>query len=87
MIGSVSLSIKWDELTPEEKWNYEHMKMHQKHAGHAEMHAEMILILLVVLVVSQIVLVQWRKRRPSSYHLCTLVNMSHLHSAQHHQQY
>ena len=66
-------SIKWDELTPEEKWNYEHLKMHQKHAGHAEMHAEMILILLVVLVVSQIVLVQWKKRRPSSYHFCTLV--------------
>ena len=49
-----SSSIKWDELTPEEKWNYEHLKMHQKHAGHAEMHAEMILILLVVLVVSQV---------------------------------
>ena len=47
-------SIKWDELTPEEKWNYEHLRMHQKHAGHAEMHAEMILILLVVLVVSQV---------------------------------
>ena len=47
-------SIKWDELTPEEIWNYEHLKMHQKHAGHAEMHAEMILILLVVLVVSQV---------------------------------
>merc|ERR1719370_71149 len=39
------------------------------------MHAEMILILLVVLVVSQIDLVQWKKRRPSSYHLCTLVGM------------
>jgi RING finger protein 121 len=49
--------------------------MHQKHAGHAEMHAEMVLILLVVLVVSQILLVQWRKRRPASYHLCTLVGM------------
>ena len=66
-------SIKWDELSPEEKWNYEHLRMHQKHAGHAEMHAEMILILLLVLVVSQIGLVQWRKRRPYSYHLCTLV--------------
>ena len=47
--------------------------MHQKHAGHAEMHAEMIFILLVVLLLSQIVLVQWRKHRPYSYHLCTLV--------------
>merc|ERR1719153_572091 len=39
------------------------------------MHAEMIMILLLVLVVSQIVLVQWRKRRPYSYHLCTLIGM------------
>merc|ERR1719464_45390 len=50
------------------------------------MHAEMILILLVVLVVSQIVLVQWKKRRPSSYHFCTLVIRScisdHLVSSQ-----
>ena len=37
------------------------------------MHAEMILILLLVLVVSQIGLVQWKKRRPYSYHLCTLI--------------
>ena len=65
-------SIKWDELTPEERWNYEHLRMHQKHAGHAEMHAEMILILIVVLIVSQIVLVQWKKRKPHSYHVCTL---------------
>ena len=43
-------SIKWDELTPEEKWNYEHLRMHQKHAGDAQMHEEnqmkKILILL-----------------------------------------
>lgn len=68
-------SIKWDELSPEEKWNYEHLRMHQKHQGHANMHAEMILILFVVLVVSQIVLVQWRKWKPYSYHLCTLIGM------------
>jgi len=68
-------SIKWDELTPEEKWNYEHLRMHQKHAGHADMHAEMILILLAVLLVSQVLLVQWKKHRPHSYHLCTLLGM------------
>ena len=66
-------SIKWDELSQEEKWNYEHLRMHQKHAGHAEMHAEMILILIVVLIVSQICLVQWKKWKPYSYHLCTLI--------------
>jgi RING finger protein 121 len=47
--------------------------MHQKHAGHADMHAEMILILLAVLLVSQVLLVQWKKHRPHSYHLCTLL--------------
>ena len=51
-------------------------RMHQKHAGHAEMHAEMIFILLVVLLLSQIVLIQWRKHRPYSYHLCTLVGQN-----------
>ena len=66
-------SIKWDELSQEEKWNYEHLRMHQKHAGHGDMHAEMILILIVVLIVSQICLVQWKKWRPHSYHLCTLI--------------
>ena len=48
-------------------------RMHQKHAGHADMHAEMILILLAVLLVSQVLLVQWKKHRPNSYHLCTLL--------------
>ena len=68
-------SIKWDELTPEERFNYEHIKMHQKHAGHAEMHASMILILIVVLIVSQVCLVQWKKWKPYSYHVCTLAGM------------
>merc|ERR1719195_309886 len=39
------------------------------------MHAEMILILIVVLIVSQICLVQWKKWKPYSYHLCTLIGM------------
>lgn len=51
------------------------IRMHQKHAGHAEMHAEMIFILLVVLLLSQVVLIQWRKHRPYSYHLCTLIGI------------
>jgi RING finger protein 121 len=51
--------------------------MHQKHAGHADMHAEMILILLAVLLVSQVLLVQWKKHRPHSYHLCTLLGEFH----------
>ena len=51
------------------------IRMHQKHAGHAEMHAEMIFILLLVLLLSQVVLIQWQKHRPYSYHLCTLIGI------------
>ena len=68
--------VKWDELTPEERFNMEHIRMHQKHAGHADMHASMILILIVVLIVSQVCLVQWKKWRPYSYHVCTLAGLS-----------
>ena len=73
-------SIKWDELTPEERFNCEHIRMHQKHAGHAEMHESMIRIHIVVLIVSQVCLVQWKKWRPYSYHVCTLAGMiSYIH--------
>ena len=67
--------VEWDKLTPEERFNMEHIRMHQKHAGHADMHASMILILIVVLIVSQVCLVQWKKWRPYSYHVCTLAGM------------
>merc|ERR1740128_105977 len=39
------------------------------------MHASMILILIVVLIVSQVCLVQWKKWKPYSYHVCTLAGM------------
>jgi len=77
-------SIKWNELTQEEKekeeekWNYEHMRMHQKHAGHAE--AEMytlaeIIQWVIVVIISQICLTLWKRWKPRSYHLCTLMGM------------
>ena len=68
-------SIKWDELTPEEKWNNEFLRMHQKHAGDAEMHANsrfMFSIYIVILIVIQVCLVQWRKRKPYRFHMGTL---------------
>jgi len=68
-------SIKWDELTPEQKWKLEHMRLHEKHRGHEKMHTEMILILFATLVISQVALVKWREIYPSSYHFCTLVGM------------
>ena len=76
-----NISTDWDkvmgdELSAEEKFNMEH-------AGHAakrimDTHTSMILILIliVVLIVSQVCLVQWKKWRPYSYHVCTLAGLS-----------
>ena len=47
----------------------EHARMHAKHEGHAAMHAEMVLILIVTLVVAQLVLVQWKQRHSKSYNV------------------
>lgn len=47
-------------------------RMYKLHRGHESMHVEMVLIFLSVLVVAQIVLVQWRQRHSRSY------NVSHL---------
>ncbi|CAJ0581217.1 unnamed protein product, partial [Mesorhabditis spiculigera] len=63
------------EMTEEEKWKLEHIKLHEKHKGHDAMHMEMFLILIISLVVAQIALVQWKKRHFKSYQLCTLVGM------------
>ena len=44
-----------------------HEALHEKHKGHESMHAEMVLILLVSLVVSQFVLVVWKTRHFKSF--------------------
>lgn len=41
--------------------------MHEKHKGHESMHAEMILVLLMTLVVSQILLVIWKTKHFKSF--------------------
>lgn len=64
-----------EELTPEEKWRVEHIKMHEQHMGHESMHAEMLIILLVTLTVAQIALVEWKKRHFKSYQLITMIAM------------
>ena len=51
------------------RFRLEHMKMHELHRGHESMHAEMVLILFVTLIVSQIGLVKWRQISPNSYHV------------------
>ncbi|KAG8226021.1 hypothetical protein J437_LFUL004142 [Ladona fulva] len=68
-------TVNPEDLSPEERWKLEHMKIHEQHKGHESMHAEMILILLVTLVVAQVVLVEWKKRYYKSYQFATLVGM------------
>lgn len=51
---------------------YLHEQMHEKHRGHESMHAWMILILLVAVVVSQILLVEWKKRYNRSYQVINI---------------
>ncbi|XP_043266940.1 RING finger protein 121 [Venturia canescens] len=63
------------ELTPEERWRVEHIKMHRKHQGHESMHAEMVIVTLVTLLVAQFILVQWKQRHSQSYQLVTLIAM------------
>lgn len=45
----------------------EHLRLHEKHKGHEEMHAEMVLILFTVTLFAQIGLVAWKKHHYKSY--------------------
>ncbi|KAG8187189.1 hypothetical protein JTE90_020060 [Oedothorax gibbosus] len=68
-------TVDIDSLSPDEKARYLHQQMHEKHKGHESMHAWMILILLITVVVSQILLVEWKKRYNRSYQRVSLVAM------------
>ncbi|RWS08334.1 RING finger protein 121-like protein [Dinothrombium tinctorium] len=59
-ISNVNLSA----LSDTEK---EHILLHKKHMGHEGMHATMLLILIVFIVVSQILLIAWKKKHHKSY--------------------
>ncbi|CAF2128857.1 unnamed protein product, partial [Rotaria magnacalcarata] len=43
-----------DKLSREERFRVQHEAIHEKHKGHEAMHMEMILVLLVSLVISQL---------------------------------
>lgn len=47
--------------------------MHEKHKGHDDMHAAMLLILIATLIVSQFVLFEWKKRSYKSYLFVSLL--------------
>jgi RING finger protein 121 len=52
-----------------------HEALHEKHRGHESMHAEMVLILLVTLVVSQFFLVFWKTKHFKSFQFVTMIGM------------
>ena len=41
----------------------------EKHRGHEQMHAEMILILFGAMLLAQVILVLWKVRHKRSYHV------------------
>lgn len=55
------------DMTPEEKWRADHIKLHKQHQGHESMHAEMVLILLGTLMITQFSLIEWKKRHFKLY--------------------
>ncbi|XP_005556166.3 RING finger protein 175 isoform X2 [Macaca fascicularis] len=67
--------ISHTKLSAEDAWNLQQERMYNMHRGHESMHVEMILIFLCILVIAQIVLVQWRQRHGRSYNLVTLLQM------------
>jgi len=78
-IGTDWDSIKWDELTEEEKWNYEQLRMHSSYHADlvekSEMDMMKLKIWIVVCIASQICLTLWKKWRAKSYHVATLIAM------------
>ncbi|KAI9219837.1 hypothetical protein BC828DRAFT_385086 [Blastocladiella britannica] len=48
----------------------------KKHAGHEGMHLAMILILMVSLLIMQVALVEWRRRKPKSYAYASLAGLA-----------
>lgn len=68
-------SYDLSKLSPQEIHRLRHEQMHEKHKGHEAMHAEMVLVLLVTLIVSQIVLVYWRTKHVKSFQFVTMIGM------------
>ncbi|KAK8378337.1 hypothetical protein O3P69_011078 [Scylla paramamosain] len=70
-----NLTDQEGQLTEEEKWRLEHLRLHEKHRGHEEMHAEMVLILMFVTIISQVVLIAWKKKHYKSYQLVSMIGV------------
>jgi len=70
-----NLTGEEQHLTEIEKQRLHHLRMHLEHEGHDEMHAEMILIMLLATGVAQVLLLLWRQRHFKSYQQVTMVGL------------
>jgi len=68
-------SYDLNNLSETERKRLEHMKLHEEHKGHEKMHLEMFLILVVCLIITQFILIQWRQRHLRSFQQATLFGM------------
>jgi len=59
----------------EKKWLQEQEEWREEHKGHDLMHAEMLLVLLGALFVSQIVLILWKQKHTRSYNMVSLAGL------------
>jgi RING finger protein 121 len=76
--GTITLHNKtYDlaQLNEHERHRLKHEALHEAHKGHESMHAEMVLILLLTLILSQFVLVFWKTRHFKSFQFVTMVGM------------
>ena len=77
-IGTIvvkNISYDLSKLDAHERHRLRHEAMHEKHKGHDAMHAEMILVLLGALIVSQVLLVLWKTKHFKSFQFCTMIGM------------
>ncbi|KAA3672555.1 RING finger protein 121 [Paragonimus westermani] len=63
------------KLPPEEQMRIKHLKLHEMHRGHEEMHLEMFIIAMVSLFVCQVLLMTWKKYHFKTYQFATLIAM------------
>ncbi|THD20770.1 RING finger protein [Fasciola hepatica] len=68
-------TYRLSELSQEEAMKIRHLKMHEMHKGHEEMHLEMFLIAVISLFVCQLLLMTWKKYHFKTYQLTTLAGM------------
>lgn len=70
--ASRGLNISKEDLSALSENERSHILLHQQHFGHEGMHASMLLVLISAIVITQIILIAWKKRAPKNYQNVTM---------------